>query len=107
MRASLASIQGHSLADRVCVANLEDLLVGLLASLPRSSLLNIQKKIVPLLQLDVVGVSFFLSIPTLDSDKNFGTASPDRGRPAHIFLSAIKDTLTLRLGQSTLAHPCR
>jgi hypothetical protein len=40
-------------------SNLEDLVAGLLASLPRSSLLNIQKKIVPLLQLDVVGVSPF------------------------------------------------
>jgi hypothetical protein len=45
----------RSKADR-----LEDLVVSLLASLPRSSLLNIQKKIVPLLQLDVVGVSPFL-----------------------------------------------
>ena len=44
-----------SLADH----KLEDLVVGLLASLPRSSLLNIQKKIVPLLQLDVVAVSPF------------------------------------------------
>jgi hypothetical protein len=33
--------------------------LALLASLPRSSLLNIQKKIVPLLQLDLVGVSIF------------------------------------------------
>jgi hypothetical protein len=34
----------------------QDLVSALLASLPRSSLLTIQKKIVPLLQLDVVGV---------------------------------------------------
>jgi hypothetical protein len=34
----------------------QDLVYALLASLPRSSLLNIQNRIVPLLQLDVVGV---------------------------------------------------
>ncbi|KAH9005012.1 WD40 repeat-like protein [Lactarius hatsudake] len=34
----------------------EDLVYALLASLPRSSLLNIQDRIVPLLQLDVVGL---------------------------------------------------
>ncbi|KAI9460025.1 WD40 repeat-like protein [Russula earlei] len=34
----------------------EDLVYALLASLPRSSLANIQKRIVPLLQLDVVGL---------------------------------------------------
>lgn len=34
----------------------EDLVYALLASLPRSSLLNIQNRIVPLLQLDVVGL---------------------------------------------------
>ena len=39
------------------VTRLEDLVGAMLASLPRSSLLNIQKKIVPLLQLDVVAVS--------------------------------------------------
>ena len=52
VRASLASIHepnGHT--------RLEDLVGAMLASLPRSSLLNIQKKIVPLLQLDVVAVS--------------------------------------------------
>ena len=42
---------------------LEDLVSALLASLPRSALLNIQKKIVPLLQLDVVGVRPFFESP--------------------------------------------
>ena len=42
---------------------LEDLVSALLASLPRSALLNIQKKIVPLLQLDVVGVRLFFESP--------------------------------------------
>jgi hypothetical protein len=86
VRASLASIQMPSLADRVCVANLEDLLVGLLASLPRSSLLNIQKKIVPLLQLDVVGVTLFLSIPTFYSLTNFWHSFSRPRSPCTYFL---------------------
>jgi hypothetical protein len=38
------------------LTSIEELAYTLLASLPRSSLANIQKKIIPLLQLDVVGV---------------------------------------------------
>lgn len=44
------------LLESKTVQEREDLVATLLASLPRSSLLNIQKKIVPLLQLDVVGL---------------------------------------------------
>ena len=45
------------------LSTFEDLVEALLASLPRSALLRIQKKIVPLLQLDVVGVRSSSSSP--------------------------------------------
>lgn len=42
---------------------------ALLASLPRSSLARVQRKMIPLLQLDVVGVSFpFIVLLSLDLD---------------------------------------
>jgi hypothetical protein len=44
------------------LTSMEELAYALLASLPRSSLANIQKKIVPLLQLDVVGVRLLFLI---------------------------------------------
>ncbi|KAI0273488.1 WD40 repeat-like protein [Gloeopeniophorella convolvens] len=46
----MALMQSKSIKER------EDLAYVLLASLPRSSLVSLQKKIVPLLQLDVVGL---------------------------------------------------
>ncbi|KAH9966532.1 WD40-repeat-containing domain protein [Russula dissimulans] len=50
MDSFMESIQSNSVQER------EDLVYALLASLPRSALVNIQKRIVPLLQLDVVGL---------------------------------------------------
>lgn len=47
------------------LSTFEDLVEALLASLPRSALLSIQKKIVPLLQLDVVAVRSSSSSPSL------------------------------------------
>src|SRR5260370_42217395 len=54
----------------------QDLVYALLASLPRSSLLNIQNRIIPLLQLDVVGVSPSRFIQLLFSFSHFLSYSP-------------------------------
>ena len=56
----------------------QDLVYTLLASLPRSSLLNIQNRIVPLLQLDVVGVSPSHFIKLLFSFSHYLSYSPLR-----------------------------
>ena len=65
----------------------QDLVYALLASLPRSSLLNIQNRIVPLLQLDVVGVSLSHFIHLLFSFSHFLSYSPLRWHYTYFHIS--------------------
>jgi hypothetical protein len=86
------------------LTSIEELVYSLLASLPRSSLVNVQNEITPLLQLDVVGVRLLFIVQTSFNLTRFTLVTSNRGRLAYLLLPPIKDPLILWLSQPALAH---
>ena len=84
-----------------------ELVFKLLASLPRSRLASIQRRIAPLLQFDVVGVSLSLSLPTRPLTHSLTRArivSPSRSLAPNIQPPLIPISPPMRTRQPSLAR---
>ena len=88
---------------------LAELVYKLLASLPRSRLAIIQRRIAPLLQFDVVGVrSSLRTTPWLSLTLfNQSIVSSGRGIDRNILLSSLYNLIGLCTREQTLESPCK